>query len=102
MTEEQLLNTKGLQAVAVEVSFVDARIMDITGRCIEAGMHVHLDKPGGESLSALSGSLLPAAVGTIRRATDRIGSDHSRRNRKSLFPPARIARSGMFAEGLRI
>jgi len=52
MTEEQLLGTKGLQAVAVEVSSGDDRIMDITGRCIDAGMHVHLDKPGGKSFSA--------------------------------------------------
>ncbi|MEN6496571.1 MAG: Gfo/Idh/MocA family oxidoreductase [Thermoguttaceae bacterium] len=52
MTEEQLLNTKGLQAVAVEVSSGDDHIMDITGRCIDAGMHVHLDKPGGKSFSA--------------------------------------------------
>lgn len=49
MTEEQLLNTKGLQAVAVEVDSDDDRIMDISGRCIDAGMHIHLDKPGGES-----------------------------------------------------
>ena len=52
MTEEQLLNTKGLQAVAVEVDPGDDHLMDITARCIDAGMHVHLDKPGGESFSA--------------------------------------------------
>jgi predicted dehydrogenase len=52
LTEEHLLNTKGLQAVAVEVSSADDRIMDITGQCIAAGMHVHLDKPGGESFIA--------------------------------------------------
>lgn len=52
MTEEQLLSTKGLQAVAVEVSSADDRIMEITGRCIDAGLHVHLDKPGGKSFSA--------------------------------------------------
>jgi len=51
MTEEQLLATKGLQAVAVEVDSDDDRLMDIAGRCIGAGMHVHLDKPGGESYS---------------------------------------------------
>ena len=51
MTEEELLNTKGLQAVAVEVDSADDRVMDIAGRCIEAGMHIHLDKPGGESFS---------------------------------------------------
>lgn len=52
MTEEQLLRTPGLQAVAVEVSSADDRIMDITGQCIAAGLHVHLDKPGGKSFSA--------------------------------------------------
>lgn len=51
MAEDQLLNTKGLQAVAVEVDSDDERIMDIAGRCIDAGMHIHLDKPGGESFS---------------------------------------------------
>ncbi len=49
MSEEQLLNTKGLQAVAVEVDSDDDSLMDISGRCIDAGMHIHLDKPGGES-----------------------------------------------------
>ena len=52
MSEEQLLNAKGLQAVAVEVNSGDDRLMPITANCIEAGMHVHLDKPGGESFSA--------------------------------------------------
>lgn len=52
MTEEQLLNTEGLQAVAVEVDPGDHRLMPITARCIDAGMHVHLDKPGGESFTA--------------------------------------------------
>ena len=57
MTEEQLLNTEGLRAVAVEANSGDDRLMDITGRCIEAGMHVHLDKPGGESFSAFKNVL---------------------------------------------
>ncbi len=51
MTEEELLGTEGLQAVAVEVDSDDDRLMDIAGRCINAGMHIHLDKPGGESFS---------------------------------------------------
>ncbi len=51
MTEEQLLDTKGLQAVAVEVDSDDDTIMDVAGRCINAGMHIHLDKPGGESFA---------------------------------------------------
>jgi len=51
MTEEELLNIEGLQAVAVEVDSDDDRLMDIAGRCINAGMHIHLDKPGGESFT---------------------------------------------------
>ncbi len=52
MTEEELLDTKGLQAVAVEVDPGDNQLMPIAGRCIDAGMHIHLDKPGGESFGA--------------------------------------------------
>jgi len=48
MTEEQLLNTKGLTAVAVETDVCD--LVPTAARCIDAGMHLHLDKPGGESL----------------------------------------------------
>ena len=48
MTEEELLNTKGLQAVAVETEVVDLASAGL--RCVEAGMHIHLDKPGGETI----------------------------------------------------
>lgn len=48
MTEEQLLNTKGLAAVAVETDVCD--LVPTAARCIDAGLHLHLDKPGGESL----------------------------------------------------
>lgn len=48
MTEQELLNTKGLQAVAVET---DVENLVPTGiRCLQAGKHIHLDKPAGESL----------------------------------------------------
>lgn len=49
MTEEQLLNTKGLQAVAVETE--KRHLVTTAIRCANAGMHIHLDKPAGESLS---------------------------------------------------
>ena len=50
MTAEQLLNEKGLQAVAVET---EVRDLVPTGlQCVSAGMHVHLDKPAGESLAS--------------------------------------------------
>jgi predicted dehydrogenase len=49
MTEEQLLDTDGLRAVAVETEISD--LLPTAARCIAAGKHVHLDKPAGESLS---------------------------------------------------
>ncbi len=50
MTEERLLNSKGLEAVAVETGVPD--LVPTASRCIAAGLHVHLDKPAGESLAA--------------------------------------------------
>lgn len=48
MTVEQLLNVPGLQAVAVETEPRDLLIH--AEACVDAGKHVHLDKPAGESL----------------------------------------------------
>jgi predicted dehydrogenase len=48
MTQEQLLNTPGLQAVLVETHVRD--LLDVAEVCIAAGKHIHLDKPAGESL----------------------------------------------------
>ncbi|HUT93022.1 MAG TPA: Gfo/Idh/MocA family oxidoreductase [Thermoguttaceae bacterium] len=50
MTEEELLNTTGLQAVAVETAVRD--LVPTAARCVAAGVHLHLDKPAGELLSA--------------------------------------------------
>lgn len=44
LTEEQLLNTPGLKAVAVETTI--EKSCPAALRCIQAGLHVHLDKPG--------------------------------------------------------
>jgi predicted dehydrogenase len=49
LTEEQLLNIKGLQAVAVETEVKD--LLSTAERCIAAGKHIHLDKPAGEKFS---------------------------------------------------
>lgn len=48
ITREQLLNTPGLQAVLVETRVRD--LLDNAEACVNAGMHVHIDKPAGESL----------------------------------------------------
>lgn len=49
MTQEQLLNVPGLQAVLVETRVHD--LLNVAEQCIAAGKHIHLDKPAGESLS---------------------------------------------------
>lgn len=48
MTREQLFNVAGLQAVAVETKV--QHLLDTAEACIDAGLHIHLDKPAGESL----------------------------------------------------
>ncbi len=58
LSEAELLATPGLQAVAVET---DVRnLVPTAQRCVDAGLHVHLDKPAGESLSDFK-TLLDAA-----------------------------------------
>jgi predicted dehydrogenase len=49
MTQEQLLNVDGLQAVLVETRVRD--LLATAEACVAAGKHVHLDKPAGESLA---------------------------------------------------
>ena len=49
LTAEQLLNLPGLQVVLVETKVRDS--LAAAELAIKAGMHVHLDKPAGESLS---------------------------------------------------
>lgn len=68
MTEEQLFNAPGLQVVAVETSVKD--LVPTATRCVAAGKHVHLDKPGGESLPAFK-ALLDEA--TRRKVTVQMG-----------------------------
>jgi predicted dehydrogenase len=48
MTQEQLLNVPGLQAVLVETRVGD--LLRTAEACVNAGKHVHIDKPAGESL----------------------------------------------------
>ena len=48
LTREQLLDTPGLTAVLVETRVRD--LLDNAEACVSAGMHVHIDKPAGESL----------------------------------------------------
>ncbi len=52
MSEEQLLESPGLQVVLVETQIHD--LLSTAARCVEAGKHIHLDKPAGASLPEFS------------------------------------------------
>jgi predicted dehydrogenase len=58
LTEEQLLDTASLQVVLVETHVRD--LLTTAQRAIDAGKHVHLDKPAGDSFPRYK-SLLDAA-----------------------------------------
>ena len=64
ISEEQLLNTPGLQAAVVETEVRD--LVPTAKRCIDAGLHIHLDKPPGESYQAYKE--LHAAAARPKRA----------------------------------
>ena len=68
LTEEQLLNTGGLQAVAVETSI--SELVPTGRRCVSAGKHIHLDKPAGLSLTKFRALLEEA---TRRKLTVQMG-----------------------------
>jgi predicted dehydrogenase len=55
LTEEELFAVKGLKAVAVETDVPDLTATAL--RCVKAGLHVHVDKPGDESYKAFSALL---------------------------------------------
>ena len=59
MTEEQLFNTPGLQAIAVETEVCD--LLSTAEKVVAAGLHLHLDKPAGESLDQFERVLQTAA-----------------------------------------
>lgn len=48
ISEEELFNTPGLQAVAIETPNLD--LVPTALRCMERGLAMHMDKPGGEDL----------------------------------------------------
>ena len=60
ITREQLLAVKGLKAVAVETRVRD--LLKNAEACIDAGMHIHLDKPAGSSLPHYKRILKKAAA----------------------------------------
>jgi predicted dehydrogenase len=58
MSSEELLSLSDLDAVLVEVEEHDT--VEVAMRCIRAGKHIHVDKPGGESLAPFAELLAEA------------------------------------------
>ena len=50
MTQEQLLNVEGLQLICIETEVKD--LIETAQVSVEAGMHIHLDKPAGTNYSS--------------------------------------------------
>src|SRR5207244_4338056 len=59
MTQKELLEVAGLQAVLVETRVAD--LLDTAEACVTAGKHIHLDKPAGESVTQFKRILDAAA-----------------------------------------
>jgi predicted dehydrogenase len=55
LTEEELFATPGLQAVTIETPNTD--LVPTAMRCMERGLAMHMDKPGGEDFAAFDALL---------------------------------------------
>ncbi len=49
LTETEFFRTPGLEAVAVETDGFE--LLETARKCVDRGLHVHMDKPGGEELA---------------------------------------------------
>lgn len=85
LTEEQLFNTPGLEAVFVETDVPD--LVPTAKRCLEAGVHIHMDKPAGYSLQEFADMLdiarekkFGGAVGVYVPQQSRRADVHASRN----------------------
>ena len=58
MSEEELLDVPGLAAVLIETDVWN--LIPTAQRCIDRGLHVHIDKPAGENLAAFEKLLADA------------------------------------------
>lgn len=60
LTLEQLLNTPQLQVVGIETRVRD--LLKYAKLCVDAGLHIHLDKPAGENFSEYQEVITSAAA----------------------------------------
>lgn len=64
LSEKELLEDPSLELIAVEAAV--GRNLEYARRCVDAGKHVHLDKPPGEDLAKLRRMLDDAARRNLR------------------------------------
>ena len=93
--EEELLNTKGLQAVAIETRVRD--LVPTATRVVGNGVHIHLDKPAGPSLPAFKKLVEEASR---RKLTLQMG--YMLRYNPAFQFMFRAAREGWFGEIMEI
>ena len=95
ISEEALLNTKGLRVVAVETSIRD--LVPTAARVVATGRHVHLDKPAGPSLPAFQ-----KLVADARRQKLTIQMGYMLRYNPAFQFMFRAVREGWFGEVMEI
>jgi predicted dehydrogenase len=95
ISEEELLNTKGLEAVAVETRVRD--LVPTAARVVDTGRHIHLDKPAGPSLPAFKKLVVEAKH---RKLTLQMG--YMLRYNPAFQFMFRVAREGWFGEIMEI
>lgn len=92
---EALLNTPGLQAVMVETE--EGKLVETAGRCVDRGLHVHMDKPGGTDIAVFE-RLLQAAQ--AKRRILRMG--YMYRYNPAVIRCLDLVRSGRLGEIYRV
>ena len=63
LSERELINSSGLQVVAIETEVAD--LVSTAARAISAGLHIHHDKPGGDSLPRFRNLLKQAEAANL-------------------------------------
>ena len=95
ITEEEMLNTKGLQAVAIETRVRD--LVPTAARVVGTGRHIHLDKPAGPSLPAFK-----KLVAETKRRKLTLQMGYMLRYNPAFQFMFRAAREGWFGEIMEI
>jgi hypothetical protein len=117
LTEEELFATPGLQVVTVETPNTD--LVPTAVRCMERGLAMHMDKPGGEDLDTFDALLTGCARATrhtppestrltwasgmtVTKTSSSKWPDHQRQDREPLYLRARPIGAGSRSRRFRV